>query len=209
MKIVGRLAGSGGLEPTAGRRLRWYGLGQRRTLACDGPAMPLMPKLWQRSRAANFRTWSAPLAFALIAFAAACSSLQPEVHSYIIRLKPGQELKTELARLAKEQGLKAASIVSAVGSLTDVSLRLANQPEASHYSGHFEVVSLSGYLAENEFHVHMAVSDAEGKTIGGHVMEGNLVYTTLVVVIDEHLRDRYGREFDPASKYDELVVKQR
>jgi hypothetical protein len=40
-------------------------------------------------------------------------------------------------------------------------------------------------------------------------MDGNLVYTTLVVVIEEHLRFRYRREFDPASKYDELVVEER
>lgn len=139
----------------------------------------------------------------------ACTSIRPETRSYIVRLKPGQEVKTELARLAQENGLQAASIVSAVGSLTDVSLRLANQPDATHYTGHFEVVSLSGYLAAREFHVHMSVSDGEGRTIGGHVMDGNRVYTTLVVVIEEHLRYRYRREHDPVSGYDELVVDER
>lgn len=149
------------------------------------------------------------LALFLVASSAACASVQSETRSYIVRLKPGQELKTELSRLAQESDLQAASIVSAVGSLTDVSLRLANQPDATHYSGHFEVVSLSGYLAANEFHLHMAVSDGEGRTIGGHVMDGNRVYTTLVVVIEEHLRFRYRREHDPASGYDELVIDPR
>jgi len=149
------------------------------------------------------------IALALATVVSACASAQPETRSYIIRLKPGQEVKTELARLAKEKGLKAASIVSAVGSLTDVGLRLANMPDTTRYSGHFEVVSLSGYLAENEFHVHMAVSDGEGRTFGGHLMDGNIVYTTLVVVIEEHLRYSYRREFDPASKYDELVIDER
>ena len=86
--------------------------------------------------------------------ASVCISVKPEIQSTIIRLKPGQEVKTELTRLAKQNAWKAASIASAVGSLTDVSLRLANQPAATHYSGHFEVVSLSGYLSKNEFHVH-------------------------------------------------------
>lgn len=149
------------------------------------------------------------LALVLATAVSACASVQPETRSYVIRLKPGQEVKTELVRLAKEKGLEAASIVSAVGSLTDVGLRLANMPDTTHYSGHFEVVSLSGYLAANEFHVHMAVSDGEGRTIGGHVMDGNIVYTTLVVVIEEHLRYRYRREFDPASKYDELVIDEK
>lgn len=139
----------------------------------------------------------------------ACTSIGPETRSYIVRLKPGQELKSELTQLARDNGLQAASIVSAVGSLTDVSLRLANQPEATHYAGHFEVVALSGYLAADEFHVHMAVSDGEGRTIGGHVMDGNRVYTTLVVVIEEHLRFRYRREHDPMSGYDELVIDER
>jgi len=150
-----------------------------------------------------------PCALILALMTSACTSVGPETRSYIVRLKPGQELKTELAQLARDHGLRAASIVSAVGSLTDVSLRLANQPEATRYAGHFEVVALSGYLAAEEFHVHMAVSDGEGRTIGGHVMEGNRVYTTLVVVIEEHLRFDYRREHDPASGYDELVVDER
>lgn len=149
------------------------------------------------------------VAFALAGLAAACASAPPESRSYVVRLKPGQELKAELTQLARANGLQAASIVSAVGSLTDVALRLANRSETTRYAGHFEVVSLSGYLAAEEFHVHMAVSDGDGRTIGGHVMDGNRVYTTLVVVIEEHLRYRYRREHDPASGYDELVVEER
>jgi hypothetical protein len=40
-------------------------------------------------------------------------------------------------------------------------------------------------------------------------MEGNRVYTTLVVSIEEHLDLRYRRAFDPASGYDELVIERR
>ncbi len=142
---------------------------------------------------------------------ASCAALDGARHSrtFVLRLRPGQELKTELATLAREQGLEAASVTSAVGSLTDVSLRLANKEETTRWQGHFEVVSLSGYLSAGEFHLHMAVSDGEGRTIGGHVMEGNRVYTTLVVSIEEHLDLRYRREFDPASGYDELVIERR
>lgn len=149
------------------------------------------------------------IAVVLALVGSSCIAARPETRSCIVRLKPGQDLKTELARLANDEGLQAASVVSAVGSLTDVALRFANQPDTTRLSGHFEVVSLSGYLAQGEFHLHMSVSDGGGRTLGGHVMDGNLVYTTLVVVIDEHLRYRYGREFDPVSKYDELVIQER
>lgn len=146
----------------------------------------------------------------LLAFlSSACASFRPETRSFVVRLRPGQELKAELQRFARTEDLRAASIVSAVGSLTNVALRFANQPEATKLVGHFEVVSLSGYLSVDDFHLHMAVSDGEGRTTGGHVMDGNVVYTTLVVVIEEHLRLRYRREFDPASGYEELVVDER
>jgi len=55
----------------------------------------------------------------------------------------------------------------------------------------------------------MSVSDSEGRTIGGHVMDGNIVYTTLVVDVEEPLRWKYHREFDPTSDYDELVIDPR
>lgn len=64
-------------------------------------------------------------------------------------------------------------------------------------------------MSVDDFHLHMSVSDGEGRTIGGHVMAGNVVYTTLVVVIAEHPRLRYRREFDPASGYEERVVDER
>ncbi len=55
----------------------------------------------------------------------------------------------------------------------------------------------------------MAVSDETGRTLGGHIMDGNVVYTTLVVVIQEYLRYRYRREFDPSTNYQELVIDRR
>lgn len=147
--------------------------------------------------------------FLLQAGAWSCAAPAAEVRSHVVRLQPGQELKTELARLAREQHLGAANVVSAVGSLTHVALRFANQEATTLREGHFEVVALSGYLADGEFHLHMAVSDGTGATFGGHVMEGNRVYTTLVLAIDEHPRLRYRRQYDPASKYDELVIEER
>ena len=88
-------------------------------------------------------------------------------------------------------------------------LRFANKAETTRYSGHFEVVALSGYLAQDEFHLHMAVSDGEGCTMGGHVMEGNRVYTAVVIAVQENRRLRYRRAFDPASGYQELVIDER
>ena len=168
----------------------------------------------------NFHCWAASITSALIIYTCtACthptssittaptmSLASSPTRSYIVRLKPGQDVKAELEALARAHHLQAASIVSVVGSLTNVALRFANKPETTTLTGHFEVVAMSGYLAANEFHCHLAVSDGEGKTLGGHLMAGNRVYTTLVVVIQEHLGLRYRREFDPTSNYQELVI---
>ena len=149
------------------------------------------------------------LALSLFMGVGACSSVPTKPESFVVRLKPGQELVRELRELAEREQLRAASVVSAVGSLTDVALRPANKEETTRYSGHFEVVALSGYFAAGEFHLHMAVSDGDGRTIGGHVMEGNRVYTTLVIAVQEHPHLVYRRAFDPASGYPELVIDRR
>jgi predicted DNA-binding protein with PD1-like motif len=180
--------------------------GARRVEARKTLLEPLVHRaLVSQSRAMRLRS----LACLLGVLVTSCAAPRAETRSFVVRLKPGQELKTEITKLARAEDLQAASIVSAVGSLTDVALRFANRNETTRLTGHFEVVSLSGYLAANEFHVHMAVSDGEGRTIGGHVMDGNVVYTTLVVVVEEHERWKYRREYDPASKYDELVIDPR
>lgn len=157
------------------------------------------------------RRWTGLLALTVAAAAGSggCARPPQDSVSYLVRLKPGQELSGELARLARDKGLRAASVVSAVGSLTDLALRFADRPETTRARGHFEVVSLSGYLAAGELHLHMAVSDGEGKTIGGHVMPGNVVYTTLVVVVQDHPRYRYRREHDAQTGRDELVIDPR
>lgn len=138
--------------------------------------------------------------------AAPASVAAPDTRSYLVRLRPGQDVTAELRALATAEHLRAASIVSVVGSLTDVALRYANREETTLLSGHFEVVAMSGYLADGELHLHMAVSDGDGRTVGGHVMDGNRVYTTLVIVVQEHTGYRYRRQFDPVTGRDELVI---
>ena len=129
--------------------------------------------------------------------------------AYTFRLKPGEDLKSSLASFAREHKLQAASIVSCAGSLKAVSLRLANQKEASEFKGFHEIVSLTGTLSEESMHVHMSVSDSSGKTIGGHLVEGNPVYTTAEITLIEQLDKRFKREQDSASGFKELVVEDR
>ncbi len=130
----------------------------------------------------------------------------PSHHAF--RLRPGQDLKQELAAFAKTHDLSAAWIATCVGSLTTYHLRFANQDEGFSESGHFEIVSLTGTLTADGMHVHMSVSDSTGRTIGGHLLDGNLVYTTAEIVIGASDDFAFQREVDSTFGYRELKVEQ-
>lgn len=126
-----------------------------------------------------------------------------------IRLRPGQDLKEELDKLVRDQRIEAGLVLTCVGSLTDASLRLANQEEATTYRGHFEIVSLVGTLSTNGSHVHLSVSDSTGRTMGGHLMAGNKIYTTAELVLGLLPALTYTREPDPTFGYRELMIRRK
>ncbi|WP_266366231.1 PPC domain-containing DNA-binding protein [Tellurirhabdus rosea] len=126
-----------------------------------------------------------------------------------IRLRPGQDLKQELDRLVNEQKIEAGAVLTCVGSLTDVRLRLANQEGGTDWKGHFEIVSLVGTLSVNGSHLHLSVSDSTGRTLGGHLFEGCRIYTTAEIVLGIFPEITYVREPDPTFGYRELVVRRK
>lgn len=129
--------------------------------------------------------------------------------TYALRLRPGQDLRRELEKFAKEQKLEAGLVLTAVGSLTKASLRLADQSEATQFEGKFEIVSLVGTLSPDGPHLHISLSDKTGRTIGGHLVEGCIIYTTVELVIGEIEGVRFTREQDAQSGYKELRVTRR
>lgn len=96
-----------------------------------------------------------------------------------------------------------------MGSLTQTNLRFAKQPEGSGSNGHFEIVSLTGTLSTSGSHLHMSVCDSLGQTIGGHLLNGNLVYTTAEIVIGESKSLVFSREKDGTTAWEELQVKKK
>jgi predicted DNA-binding protein with PD1-like motif len=126
-----------------------------------------------------------------------------------LRVHPGDDLKATLDRLCQAEAVDAGTILSAVGSLKQASLRFANQPTATVLAGPWEVVSLTGALSRKGSHVHLSVSDKTGRTLGGHLMPGNLVYTTLELVIGVLPDVVYDRQPDAETTYNELVIHKR
>ncbi|MET4076124.1 PPC domain-containing DNA-binding protein [Hymenobacter sp. UYCo722] len=127
--------------------------------------------------------------------------------TYALRLKPGDDLRQQLTAFVQQNHLVAGTMITCVGSLTVATLRLANQEGPSVYKGHFEIVSLVGTLSTNGSHLHLAVSDSTGRTIGGHLLDGCRVYTTAEIVLGELPQLEFGRETDATFGYQELVVR--
>ena len=127
--------------------------------------------------------------------------------TYALRLRPGDDLRQQLTAFVQANHIVAGTMLTCVGSLTVATLRLANQEGPTVYRGHFEIVSLVGTLSTNGSHLHLAISDSAGRTIGGHLLDGCRVYTTAEIVLGELPQLEFRRETDATFGYQELVVR--
>lgn len=128
---------------------------------------------------------------------------------YAIRLKPKQDLKRELLNFCHSHGLQAASLLTCVGSLENARLRLANASESKNFQGPFEIVSLTGTLGPDGAHLHISIADKNGGVLGGHLLDGSLIFTTAEVTLIEATKLIFGREIDPQTNYKEITIKER
>ncbi|MDF0731393.1 DNA-binding protein [Pseudomonas entomophila] len=128
---------------------------------------------------------------------------------YAVRFKPGDDLLEELRRFMGAAGLRAATIVTCVGSLTRATLRFAHTGVWTEHTGFFEIVSLVGTLDAQGEHIHIAISDSQGKTLGAHLVPGSSVFTTAEVVLAELPELDFRREPCAQSGYPELIVERR
>jgi predicted DNA-binding protein with PD1-like motif len=127
-----------------------------------------------------------------------------------IRLKYGQDLKNEIENIAKENNISSGYIATCVGSLTTVSLRMAGaEPEKQDLriiKGKYEIVSLVGTISPDGSHLHLAVSDSNGSTIGGHLKSGSIIDTTAEIVIGYSDDVNFQRIIDKDTGFKELII---
>lgn len=126
------------------------------------------------------------------------------------RLKPGEYLKEEIERRAKEHGVKAGVLLSIVGGLENAVLRMAGS-EADHqiikeWNEPFEIVSGTGTISKDGCHMHVALSDQKGHVIGGHLKDGCRVKYTAEIVIGVFDDVSYKRVYDADTGYEELEI---
>lgn len=129
--------------------------------------------------------------------------------TFAVRLHPGDDLLLALDQMAQSHDLEAASVLTCVGSLTQATLRFANQEKSTVLNGHFEIVSLTGALSKHGSHYHIAIADEEGRTYGAHLLEGCLIYTTAEIVIGALPDLIFLRTHDPQTGYPELDIQSK
>lgn len=127
---------------------------------------------------------------------------------HCFRLKKGMDLKKEIEDYAIQNRISGV-VLCCVGSLNKFTIRLADGKTILEKEGEFEIVSMTGTLSEDGVHVHVSVSDHEGKTIGGHLKNGCIIYTTAEVCLLELETVKFTREFDEETGFEELVVQEK
>jgi predicted DNA-binding protein with PD1-like motif len=125
---------------------------------------------------------------------------------FALRLKPDQDLRQSLKIFANEIDLKAGFILTAIGSLKQAKIRFANQSISTVLNDKFEIISLNGTLAQTGIHLHICVSDKEGKILGGHLDDGCIIYTTAEIVIGYSKEFTFIRTVDDQTGCKELEI---
>ena len=126
--------------------------------------------------------------------------------TYVFRLTSGVDLKLYIQEFVKFNAIHAGCILSCVGSLKYLNLRLADENKILYSSQKYEILSLNGTLSMDGVHLHISVSDSEGKVFGGHLLEKNIVHTTTEIIIGVIDQTFFKRELDNSTGFNELVI---
>ena len=123
-----------------------------------------------------------------------------------IRLKPEQDLKASLKTFVEQNNIQSGFILTTVGSLKQATLRFASQDKTQVFEERFEIVSLVGTLSTHGLHLHISLSDKNGKTIGGHLVDGCIIYTTAEIIVGTTENFTFLRTVDTVTGYKELEI---
>ena len=127
--------------------------------------------------------------------------------TYALRLTLGDDLKQSIEKYFEEKNTTAGVILTCVGSVYQLKVRLPDGRSEYLLRENLEIVSLVGTYSKDGAHLHISCSDIDGKVVGGHLKDGTLINTTAELVLGELTELEFSREFDDETGYDELIVK--
>ena len=126
-----------------------------------------------------------------------------------LRLKKGADLKESIENLCIDNKIDTAVVLSSVGCLYKVRIRLAKAVSYLEEEKDYEIVSLTGTISKGRAHIHIALAEETGKLIGGHLLKGCLVNTTCELVLGVLESYQSERIYDEDTGYDEIVFEEK
>lgn len=124
-----------------------------------------------------------------------------------LRLNPGDDVRAAVVWALLDSGQQAGFVLQGIGSLSVAQLRYAGVPQPTELRGDLEILTLAGSISADGAHLHMSVSDAQGRVLGGHVGAGCIVRTTAELLLALMPGHRFTRELDPRTGYPELTIR--
>jgi hypothetical protein len=127
---------------------------------------------------------------------------------FMLRILPGGNLVEEIHRWAQEVGLKHGVVVSAIGSVRDLSfsdiqagahLPISEPRMPVHtLEGPLDLLGIEGNFVPTpdgqvDAHLHILGSKSSGEVVGGHLIEAE-VFATCEMVIAEYFAKGVGRQ---------------
>jgi hypothetical protein len=126
---------------------------------------------------------------------------------FVIKIAPGERLQERLVEFARAASVRHAVVVSAVGSLREVTFRgiktgaklPITTPRVSLHEveGPLELLGLTGNIlpdarGELDCHLHVLVGRSTGDVLGGHLLDAK-VFATCEIVLTELLAEGLER----------------
>lgn len=124
------------------------------------------------------------------------------------RLHRGDDLLASIRAIAQTEKIEAGVVLSGVGCVSQARVRDASGVNVRELNRRFEIVSLNGTVSQTRCHLHIALSDENLTTVGGHLLEGCIVNTTCELIIGVLDGVRFGVEQDAETGYDEIIFQE-
>jgi len=108
---------------------------------------------------------------------------------FVGRLETGSDLVAEIERFCREQGIVAAQ-VTVIGALRRAAFAYYEQHDHRYLElsseTHHEIVGFTGNVSLRDdkpfLHAHATFADANGTTVGGHLLRGCQVFAAEIMI---------------------------
>jgi len=121
----------------------------------------------------------------------------------IVRLDPGEEILTQLTRLAEKEQITLAE-VTGLGALKELEICVYDTKAKVYYNNCYaeamELLSLTGTVTRMNdapyLHLHATAGDGTGKAVGGHLKKAVISATAEIVI--RIMEGNVGRKYSEA-----------